>query len=171
MLAAATRVSASVSVFFEAVTRLEDSFPLDATVQSCWRDLEKGTDESGRRAGWTGSLDRLEVGAGSHECAVGAGVSLAVSAVRLASEFWNTPRDGVDVVLAKAGDVAANLDIHGVADSEVVSTWAAYEESCVEQVISSLDVSSIFEIRLQAGMKSMPYRRAFQSWLQREQAI
>lgn len=43
-----TRVSSIAAGFFGRVARDEDAFPVDATVQSAWRELQGGADESQR---------------------------------------------------------------------------------------------------------------------------
>lgn len=52
LLATVARVSSIVAAFFSRITRDEDAFPVDATVQSAWRELQGDGDESQRRDRW-----------------------------------------------------------------------------------------------------------------------
>lgn len=160
LLATVTRVSSTVAGYFGRVTRDEDAFPVDATVQSAWRELQGGVDESQRRGRWRASLVRLESAAPLPPVDVADAVPEALAAVRLVTDSWASPADAAMAAALRAHRVATSFDAAGLPAPSGQETWVSYEQSCIESIAPTIRSGDVFMVRLESGMQSMSYRQA-----------
>lgn len=159
LVATVTRFSSIVSPYFGRLGRLEEAYPVDAIVQSAWRELGGGEDESARRAMWHNLIVRLDWGGMAQRSSAGEAVSIAIRGVALVAESWNEA--GSAEAAKRAGvEIAEAFDRGSFVDSEISEPWLSYERSCAERVAEIVADESVFLIRMEAGAQSMPYRRA-----------
>lgn len=160
LVATVTRVTSIAAAFFSRVTRDEDAFPVDATVQSAWRELQGGGDESQRRGRWRDSLVRLESAAPLHPVDMADIVSAAVAAARLLIDAWTAPEEAALAATLNARKVATSFDKAGLPAPSDQESWTSYEQVCTERIARTIRTGDVFAVRLESGMQSMPYRQA-----------
>lgn len=155
-----TRVSSVISPYLSRFSRAEDAFPADAIVQSAWRELGGSGAESLRRAKWKDLIVQLRPHGVLHQAPVGVAVSKALGGICLISDLWDAPDDALGTAREVANEIAGMFDSETFIDADVSGSWVSYEHNCASRLATVAIDESVFSIRLESGMQSMPYRRA-----------
>jgi hypothetical protein len=155
-----TRVSSVISPYLSRFSHAEGAFPADAIVQSAWRELGGSGAESLRRAKWKDLIVHLRPHGLLHQAPVAVAVSKALGGISLISDLWDAPDDALGAARDVANEIAGIFDSEAFIDADVSDSWVSYEGNSASRLATMAIDESVFSIRLESGMQSMPYRRA-----------